>query len=324
MPRKKKTVQEANIPEIKSELASKIDALETELEQVTSGTSTEKNQPEKKLTVKKSTKGKKKLTVTDEENKEIVSTEISAARKIFADEDDSGIEALEERIKQRKEEREKAEAEREAVEKEKAEKREKLTLAYLINETYKFVRKEISLEEFNNLGEQIDVLGYIPILSKMRIVMSFIYDIQHLDSEVHELNILEIQKKLFFEVLLKEYASIDISDDTLVNYSSYDLLYPLFYPYIIQYCGADYNSIVKMIDDSLNLYNLQELVELLNSADYSKIEEQAQTMRKLINTLNADKGLISDIKDIVVTTGQTSNNFNKVVTDVVLKEEGNN
>ena len=324
MPRKKKTVQEANIPEIKSELASKIDALETELEQVTSGTSTEKNQPEKKLTVKKSTKGKKKLTVTDEENKEIVSTEISAARKIFADEDDSVIDALEERIKQRKEEREKAEAEREAVEKEKAEKREKLTLAYLINETYKFVRKEISLEEFNNLGEQIDVLGYIPILSKMRIVMSFIYDIQHLDSEVHELNILEIQKKLFFEVLLKEYASIDISDDTLVNYSSYDLLYPLFYPYIIQYCGADYNSIVKMIDDSLNLYNLQELVELLNSADYSKIEEQAQTMRKLINTLNADKGLISDIKDIVVTTGQTSNNFNKVVTDVVLKEEGNN
>ena len=324
MPRKKKTVQEANIPEIKSELASKIDALETELEQVTSGASTEKNQPEKKLTVKKSTKGKKKLTVTDEENKEIVSTEISAARKIFADEDDSVIEALEERIKQRKEEREKAEAEREAVEKEKAEKREKLTLAYLINETYKFVRKEISLEEFNNLGEQIDVLGYIPILSKMRIVMSFIYDIQHLDSEVHELNILEIQKKLFFEVLLKEYASIDISDDTLVNYSSYDLLYPIFYPYIIQYCGADYNSIVKMIDDSLNLYNLQELVELLNSADYSKIEEQAQTMRKLINTLNADKGLISDIKDIVVTTGQTSNNFNKVVTDVVLKEEGNN
>ena len=165
MPRKKKTVQEANIPEIKSELASKIDALETELEQVTSDTSTEKNQPEKKLTVKKSTKGKKKLTVTDEENKEIVSTEISAARKIFADEDDSVIEALEERIKQRKEEREKAEAEREAVEKEKAEKREKLTLAYLINETYKFVRKEISLEEFNNLGEQIDVLGYIPILS---------------------------------------------------------------------------------------------------------------------------------------------------------------
>ena len=324
MPKKKKTVQEANIPEIKSELASKIDALETELEQVTSGTSTEKNQPEKKLTVKKSTKGKKKLTVTDEENKEIVSTEISAARKIFADEDDSVIDALEERIKQRKEEREKAEAEREAVEKEKAEKREKLTLAYLINETYKFVRKEISLEEFNNLGEQIDVLGYIPILSKMRIVMSFIYDIQHLDSEVHELNILEIQKKLFFEVLLKEYASIDISDDTLVNYSSYDLLYPLFYPYIIQYCGADYNSIVKMIDDSLNLYNLQELVELLNSADYSKIEEQAKTMRKLINTLNADKGLISDIKDIVVTTGQTSNNFNKVVTDVVLKEEGNN
>ena len=324
MPRKKKTVQEANIPEIKSELASKIDALETELEQVTSGTSTEKNQPEKKLTVKKSTTGKKKLTVTDEENKEIVSTEISAARKIFADEDDSVIDALEERIKQRKEEREKAEAEREAVEKEKAEKREKLTLAYLINETYKFVRKEISLEEFNNLGEQIDVLGYIPILSKMRIVMSFIYDIQHLDSEVHELNILEIQKKLFFEVLLKEYASIDISDDTLVNYSSYDLLYPLFYPYIIQYCGADYNSIVKMIDDSLNLYNLQELVELLNSADYSKIEEQAKTMRKLINTLNADKGLISDIKDIVVTTGQTSNNFNKVVTDVVLKEEGNN
>ena len=324
MPRKKKTVQEANIPEIKSELVSKIDALETELEQVTSGASTEKNQPEKKLTVKKSTKGKKKLTVTDEENKEIVSTEISAARKIFADEDDSVIEALEERIKQRKEEREKAEAEREAVEKEKAEKREKLTLAYLINETYKFVRKEISLEEFNNLGEQIDVLGYIPILSKMRIVMSFIYDIQHLDSEVHELNILEIQKKLFFEVLLKEYASIDISDDTLVNYSSYDLLYPLFYPYIIQYCGADYNSIVKMIDDSLNLYNLQELVELLNSADYSKIEEQAKTMRKLINTLNADKGLISDIKDIVVTTGQTSNNFNKVVTDVVLKEEGNN
>ena len=324
MPRKKKTVQEANIPEIKSELASKIDALETELEQVTSGTSTEKNQPEKKLTVKKSTKGKKKLTVTDEENKEIVSTEISAARKIFADEDDSVIEALEERIKQRKEEREKAEAEREAVEREKAEKREKLTLAYLINETYKFVRNEISLEEFNNLGEQIDVLGYIPILSKMRIVMSFIYDIQHLDSEVHELNILEIQKKLFFEVLLKEYASIDISDDTLVNYSSYDLLYPLFYPYIIQYCGADYNVIVKMIDDSLNLYNLQELVELLNSADYSKIEEQAQTMRKLINTLNADKGLISDIKDIVVTTGQTSNNFNKVVTDIVLKEEGNN
>ena len=321
MPRKKKTVQEANIPEIKSELASKIDALETELEQVTSGTSTEKNQSEKKLTVKKSTKGKKKLTVTDEENKEIVSTEISAARKIFADEDDSVIEALEERIKQRKEEREKAEAEREAARVEKKEKTEIITLPYLVNEVSKYVRGQSTVEELNKLGDKINIITYIPILQKFSLAMMLVFNLNNEILENTEIKAISLQKHLFFDVLLNKYAMIDISEAKLCTYETYDLLYPVLAPYILQYCENDYRNFESIIKDTMNFNNIQEFGELLEKVDYKRLEKANEANVQALEELKKNQKLIKDLNKLLDNTkSENSKNLEQIVNQIALKK----
>ena len=175
---------------------------------------------------------------------------------------------------------------------------EQIKLAELVNVASRFVQGKSSVEELDELGNRMTIRNYIPILDKMRLIMAIIFKFNAEDVEMHEIRVINMERELFFDVLLGGYALIDVNDPDLRTYQSYDLLYPLFANFILQYCKDDYNKIVKMIEDSLNIYAMQDLDSLFNNVDYKALKETAKQHEELLKSFEKNKKLVADLRKI--------------------------
>lgn len=110
---------------------------------------------------------------------------------------------------------------------------EQIKLAELVNVASRFVQGKSSVEELDELGNRMTIRNYIPILDKMRLIMAIIFKFNAEDVEMHEIRVINMERELFFDVLLGGYALIDVNDPDLRTYQSYDLLYPLFANFIL-------------------------------------------------------------------------------------------
>lgn len=175
---------------------------------------------------------------------------------------------------------------------------EQIKLAELVNVASRFVQGKTSVEELDELGNRMTIRNYIPILDKMRLIMAIIFKFNAEEVEMHEIRVINMERELFFDVLLGGYALIDVNDPDLRTYQSYDLLYPLFANFILQYCKDDYSKIVKMIEDSLNIYAMQDLDSLFNSVDYKALKETAKQHEELLKSFEKNKKLVADLRKI--------------------------
>ena len=175
---------------------------------------------------------------------------------------------------------------------------EQIKLAELVNVASRFAQGKTSVEELDELGNRMTIRNYIPILDKMRLIMAIIFKFNAEDVEMHEIRVINMERELFFDVLLGGYALIDVNDPDLRTYQSYDLLYPLFANFILQYCKDDYNKIVKMIEDSLNIYAVQDLDSLFNNVNYKALKETAKQHEELLKSFEKNKKLVADLRKI--------------------------
>lgn len=175
---------------------------------------------------------------------------------------------------------------------------EQIKLAELVNVASRFVQGKTSVEELDELGNRMTIRNYIPILDKMRLIMAIIFKFNAEEVEMHEIRVINMERELFFDVLLGGYALIDVNDPDLRTYQSYDLLYPLFANFILQYCKDDYSKIVKMIEDSLNIYAMQDLDSLFNNVDYKALKESAKQHEELLKSFEKNKKLVADLRKI--------------------------
>ena len=113
---------------------------------------------------------------------------------------------------------------------------------------------------------------------------------------------------MFFNVLLGQYAMIDVSNKQLQTYEAYDLLYPIFSPYILNYCSSDYEEIKSMIQESLNIYAMKDLDALFKNVDYKSLEKAAQENEKLIKKMAEDKETLKEIRELYEMMVQDQNN----------------
>lgn len=178
-------------------------------------------------------------------------------------------------------------------------KEKRTNLAKLVNVSVDFIRGDISVDEMAKIGDKLTIRNYIPILDKYKIMMSLVFDMNQTGVEQGELATVNLERDLFFKVLLGEYAMVDVSDENLWTYYNYDLLYPIFMPYILQYCYMDYEKLVKMIDKSLDIYHMNELGDMLNSVDYQELEKNAEENRNLIEALKKNKDLVANLKELL-------------------------
>ena len=178
-------------------------------------------------------------------------------------------------------------------------KEKRINLAELVNASVDFIRGDISVDEMAKIGDKLTIRNYIPILDKYKIMMSLVFDMNQTGVEQGELATVNLERDLFFKVLLGEYAMVDVSDENLWTYYNYDLLYPIFMPYILQYCCMDYEKLVKMIDKSLDIYHMHELSDMLSSVDYQELERNAEENRNLIEALEKNKDLVANLKELL-------------------------
>ena len=195
-----------------------------------------------------------------------------------------------------------------------------LTLEELVKTSVDYVHGKVKEQTLDELGQKMTIRGYMPILEKLRYMMSIIFNMNAMDTEVEEVRIISMQKDLFFNVLLAGYGLVDVSNEELKTYESYDLLYPLFAPYILQYCEHDYKQLVDMIEKSLNIYNMKELDSLFSSVNYQALKDAQAENVKLMESLEKNKEILAELRKVYELTHPNLKGVYEAVEKAALKE----
>ena len=204
-----------------------------------------------------------------------------------------------------------------------------MTLSYLIKKVTEYQEGKISLEDLDELGKEISIRAYLPLIDKMTCVLALVSEMQYNTAETYEVKIVEMYKEMFFSVLLGKYGMIDVSDRTLYTYSNYDLLYPIIGKFLLAYCKDDYEMIEKMIKDSMNYYGLTSITDAVGAIDMEELKKNTDSNEKFIKGLEQNKDLIHDLKEIMVFNDSTTKKFVDTVRKGTLESqkvnvEGNN
>lgn len=184
-----------------------------------------------------------------------------------------------------------------------------MTLSYLVQKVTEYQEGKISLEDLDELGKEISIRAYLPLIDKMTCVLALVSGMQYNTAETYEVKIVEMYKEMFFSVLLGKYGMIDVSDRTLYTYSNYDLLYPIIGKFLLAYCKDDYEMIEKMIKDSMNYYGLTSITDAVGAIDMEELKKNTDSNEKFIKGLEQNKDLIHDLKEIMVFNDGTTKRF---------------
>lgn len=198
------------------------------------------------------------------------------------------------------------------------EKVEKITVSELIRQTKKFMDGEITPEEFGQLGDKMTIRSYLPILDKMKLIMILVFTIENEDAEDASLKSIIMKKHLFFDVLLGQYAMIDISEKALCTYTSYDLLYPLFSEFILGFCKKDYDEFVEMLRDAINFNNLNNFSDIFENLDYKELQKAADRNRMMIDALKENKELVEHLKELYGATSEENKKLTNALEKAVI------
>lgn len=182
---------------------------------------------------------------------------------------------------------------------------EKKNLKEVIAKIKEFVEGKISEKEIDEFGNSLNIRAYIPLMDKLRLAITIVSKQEYYNYEVLEIKMAEFYKDLFFDVLLKNYAMIEVDDEDC-TYENYDLLYPVLGTWLLSYCGNDYNIVKEMIQDSMNLYNIKAINDSVGSISNEGIEKLIQENKNFMKTLEENKPVIEDLKDIMIGTDKNT------------------
>lgn len=186
----------------------------------------------------------------------------------------------------------------------------KQTLSYYVNVVTKFIRGKATVDDLNELGNQMTIREYIPMKEKFRLIAMIVFKMNNESDDMAETAIIAKEKDLFFDVLLTAYCGINCENQDLKTYATYDLLYPVISKYVLQFCGDDYNKLVEMLDSSLNIYHMKELTELMESVDYEEIKKATKANEELLKKFYEEKEALEKLKEILLAT---DDNARKIV-----------
>lgn len=186
----------------------------------------------------------------------------------------------------------------------------KQTLSYYVNVITKYVRGKATLEDLNELGDNMVIREYIPMKEKFRLVATAIFQMNSESDDMAETMMLVREKNLFFDILLTSYCGIYCENQDLKTYATYDLLYPVLGKYILQFCGEDYKTIRSMIEGSLNIYRMKELNNILESVDYTELKKAAKANEELLRKFYEEKEALDKLKELFLAT---DDNARKIV-----------
>lgn len=176
----------------------------------------------------------------------------------------------------------------------------KVALEDCVNITNKYLKGEITDDDFNVFGSKMNIRMYLPILEKMQLIMRILATTQISQNVVNpEIITAEMYKNIFYTVILGAYGQIELGEKDIQTYDNYDLLFPLFEPFIMQYAKKDFKVFKNMLNDSMGLYSLTNISNTMDNINMDELKKVSRENRELIRNIESKEKLISDLKDIM-------------------------
>lgn len=161
-----------------------------------------------------------------------------------------------------------------------------------------FLKGEVSADEMADYGAKMSVRAYLPLLDKMKIIIALTTRYIYSDTELHEVRVAELYRDLFFYGLLVPYGNINCDDRSLITFANYDKLFPIFSPFLLSYCEADYKILKEYLHDTLDSYATKDFIDAVNGITADSLAEATKENKKMLRELENNKEVIRDLKEI--------------------------
>lgn len=153
----------------------------------------------------------------------------------------------------------------------------------------------ISQKELQQWGQKVRFRPYIPIIEKTTILIQILFLKEQQEEDSVEWNVATFETNKFWYALLK-YTNIETEGyEEYLNFASYDIIYPVIGDWIMSQCYTDYDRLIKMINDAVNIYNITGLLTLFEGISPEGATEALEKMQQQSEKLQSDKELIADL-----------------------------
>ena len=156
---------------------------------------------------------------------------------------------------------------------------------------------ETAVKAYNDMLRNLVIRAYLPMQEKVVALVRMVMDSDK-DIDVPEAFFTAgLEIACCFDGLLS-YVNIEpeVNPD-IKSYENYDLIYQSgLADYILEYCGKDYERLVRMMERTLSYENLTDLVQSMREMDTGSLRELMNTLRNMKDEI--DPEVIKNIADI--------------------------
>ena len=156
---------------------------------------------------------------------------------------------------------------------------------------------ETAVKAYNNMLQNLVIRAYLPMQEKVVALVRMVMDSDK-DIDVPEAFFTAgLEIACCFDGLLS-YVNIEpeVNPD-IKSYENYDLIYQSgLADYILEYCGKDYERLVRMMERTLSYENLTDLVQSMREMDTGSLRELVNNLRNMKDEI--DPEVIKNIADI--------------------------
>lgn len=156
---------------------------------------------------------------------------------------------------------------------------------------------ETAVKAYNDMLQNLVIRAYLPMQEKVVALVRIVMDSDK-DIDVPEAFFTAgLEIACCFDGLLS-YVNIEpeVNPD-IKSYENYDLIYQSgLADYILEYCGKDYERLVRMMERTLSYENLTDLVQSMREMDTGSLRELVNTLRNMKDEI--DPEVIKNIADI--------------------------
>lgn len=171
---------------------------------------------------------------------------------------------------------------------------------------------EATIKAYNDMLQKLVVRAYLPMQEKVIALVRMIMDSDK-DIDVPETFFTAgLEIACCFDGLLS-YVNIDPEVNLEIkNYENYDLIYQSgLADYILEYCGKDYERLVRMMERTLSYQNLTELIQSIREINVGGLSEATERIRNLKDEI--DPEVIKNIADIARMNDPALNNLKDTI-----------
>lgn len=171
---------------------------------------------------------------------------------------------------------------------------------------------EATIKAYNDMLQKLVVRAYLPMQEKVIALVRMIMDSDK-DIDVPETFFTAgLEIACCFDGLLS-YVNIDPEVNLEIkNYENYDLIYQSgLADYILEYCGKDYERLVRMMERTLSYQNLTELIQSIREINVGGLSEATEKIRNLKDEI--DPEVIKNIADIARMNDPALNNLKDTI-----------